>query len=188
MNVRLETFEEEDIPRLMGWITSEDFLMQWSGPYFTYPLDEDQLRKYLLTVVKEPLNRAIFRVRYLEEDRIIGHIELNNIDWRNKAATLSKVLLGPEDLRGRGIGCEMVAALLDYAFGELKLHRIDLRVFDDNKSAIRCYEDNGFVIEGHLRDYRLFRNSYKSSYLMSILETNWFAGRKKLELEIQNNE
>ncbi len=173
MAIRLEPFEAGDIPRLIGWIPSADFLMQWSGPFFTYPLTEGQLRRYLQSVEKSPLNRAIFRVRYLDKDRIVGHIELNNVDWRNLAATVSKVLVGPADMRGLGIGHQMVAHLLDYAFGDLKLHRVELKVFDDNISAIECYRQNGFMIEGHLRDFRKFRESYKSSYLMSILESDW---------------
>ncbi len=67
----------------------------------------------------------------------------------------------------------MVARLLDIAFGEMGLHRLELRVFDFNQAAIHCYEKNGFTIEGHLRDYRRVNGAYWSSYLMSILETDW---------------
>jgi RimJ/RimL family protein N-acetyltransferase len=173
MEIKLEPFGLDDIPRLMEWVTTAEFLMQWSGPYFTHPLDERQLVKYMNSVQNEPLNRAIFRVKELDQDKIIGHIELNNIDWQNRAATVSKVLIGPDEFRGLGIGQKMVAALLEYAFGELKLHRVDLKVFDDNQSAIKCYKQIGFLIEGHLRDFRKFGDSYKSSFLMSILETDW---------------
>jgi RimJ/RimL family protein N-acetyltransferase len=173
MDIQLEPFESEDIPRLMSWIPSAEFLMQWSGPYFTYPLTREQIVCYLNSVEKSPLNRAIYRVREMDKGQIIGHIELNNIDWRNLAASVSKVLIGVPEMRGLGIGHKMMAALLDYAFGDLHLHRLELKVFDDNTSAITCYQQNGFFIEGHLRDYRLFRNSYKSSYLMSILESDW---------------
>jgi RimJ/RimL family protein N-acetyltransferase len=124
-------------------------------------------------VQKDPLNRAIFRVKELDQNRIIGHVELNNIDWKNRAATVSKVLIGPDEFRGMGIGQKMISKLLEYAFGDLKLHRIDLKVFDDNHSAIKCYQQNGFMVEGHLRDFRKFGDTYKSSLLMSILESDW---------------
>lgn len=162
--------------------------MQWSGPYFTFPLDATQLEDYVLSAREKPAKRAIFRARDLVQDRIVGHIELNNIDWRNLAASISKVLVGSEDLRGSGIGKQMVSLLLDYAFSDLSLHRIDLKVFDDNFSAIRCYEENGFIKEGHLRDFRMVGDKFRSSYLMSILESEWrekkenilFSGEKQL--------
>ncbi|MHC1784760.1 MAG: GNAT family N-acetyltransferase [Anaerolineaceae bacterium] len=188
MEIKLEPFGLEDIPRLIEWVSTAEFLMQWSGPYFTHPLDQRQLENYLNSVQKNPLNRAIFRVRELDQGQIIGHIELNNIDWRNMAASVSKVLIGPDDFRGLGIGQKMMAELLNYAFGNLKLHRVDLKVFDDNHSAIQCYQQNGFVIEGHLRDFRKFGDTYKSSFLMSILETDWYRQKEALVKKEVNNE
>jgi RimJ/RimL family protein N-acetyltransferase len=182
MDIKIEPFELEDIPRLLGWINSEEFMMQWSGPYFSYPLDASQLEDYVRSAQEKPVKRVIFRVRDLSQDRIVGHIELNNIDWRNLAASISKVLVGPEDLRGTGIGKQMVSLLLEYAFSELSLHRIDLKVFDDNYSAIRCYEENGFIKEGHLRDFRKVGSKYRSSYLMSILESEWRAKKENILL------
>jgi RimJ/RimL family protein N-acetyltransferase len=182
MEIQLEPFKLEDIARLIKWVSTAEFLMQWSGPYFTHPLDQEQLVNYLNSVQKDPLNRAIFRVKELNQNQIIGHIELNHIDWQSRAATVSKVLIGPDEFRGLGIGQKMVAALLEFAFGDLKLHRIDLKVFDDNHSAIKCYQQNGFMIEGHLRDFRKFGDTYKSSFLMSILESDW---KKQNELLVK---
>ncbi|GGE20258.1 hypothetical protein GCM10011571_22770 [Marinithermofilum abyssi] len=68
---------------------------------------------------------------------------------------------------------------MEVGFNELQLHRIDLRVFDFNRGAMKCYEKCGFKKEGVLRDARKSRNGYWSLYQMSILEDEWF--------EIQNS-
>jgi RimJ/RimL family protein N-acetyltransferase len=60
-------------------------------------------------------------------------------------------------------------------FEQLRLHRIDLVVFDFNTSAIACYERAGFVKEGYLREARRFGEEYWSLVQMSILETEWAA-------------
>lgn len=44
-----------------------------------------------------------------------------------------------------------------------------------NQPAIACYKKVGFQVEGHLRDYRKVGESYWSSYLMAILESDWRA-------------
>lgn len=109
----------------------------------------------------------------------VGHVELNDIDARHRSATLSRVLVGPEAARGRGLGGAMVEAVLAVAFGELGLHRVDLRVFDYNAPAIACYERTGFRKEGLLRECRLLGGRWLSVWLMAILEGEWKAGRTR---------
>lgn len=174
MEIRLEPFQRTDIPRLMSWVRSEEFLIQWAGPFFMHPLDEVQLVKYWESWQGESAIRRIYRVSISDpEPKVIGHIELNNIDWRNRAGSVSKVLIGERQYLGKGYGVQMVDALLKIAFDELHLHRMELKVFDFNEPAIHAYQRVGFVIEGHLRDYRRVGEQYWSSYLMSILEDEW---------------
>jgi len=59
--------------------------------------------------------------------------------------------------------------LVRIGFSELKLHRLDLGVFDFNKQAIKCYQNCGFEIEGVLKDNMRFGDTFWSSYNMSIL-------------------
>jgi RimJ/RimL family protein N-acetyltransferase len=173
MKIELLQFEREDIPRMISWIPSEESLILWSGPYFHFPLDVQQLEDYLQSGVGSPPPRRIYKVKDANFQNVIGHIELNQIDRRNMAATISKVLVGNPENRGKGYGQAMVRALLRIAFVEEKLHRVDLKVFDFNRSAIECYKRLGFQTEGHLRDYRKVGNAYWSSFQMSILENEW---------------
>ncbi len=173
MPVELQRFTRDDFTRLIGWVQSEAFMIQWCGPYFTFPLDENQLDCYLRTADQQPPPRKIYKTVERTLGDVIGHIELNNIDLRNRAATVSKVLVGNTENRGKGYGTAMVHQLLDIAFGEMDLHRVELKVFDWNEAAIHSYQKLGFVIEGHLRDYRKYGDVYWSSYLMSILAPEW---------------
>ncbi len=176
MNIALEPFDLADIDRLLGWVPDDQFLMLWSGPFFTPPLDHSQMEAYCQSGQLDPPLRKIYKAVDRDSRTVLGHIELNNIDWRNLSATMSKVLVGEQRFQKQGAGTQMVARLLEIAFGTMGLHRLELRVFDFNQAAIRCYEKNGFLIEGHLRDYRRVDGAFWSSYLMSILETDWRAG------------
>lgn len=173
MHIQLEPFERADFDRLISWVPDAAFLMLWSGPFFTSPLDHAQLEAYYLSGQLNPSLRKIYKAVDSRSRAVLGHIELNTIDWRNRSASVSKVLVGEKHAQNQGVGSQMVARLLEIAFDEMKLHRLELRVFDFNQAAIRCYEKNGFSIEGHLRDYRKVQDQYWSSYLMSILEDEW---------------
>ncbi|KAB2376154.1 GNAT family protein [Bacillus sp. RM2(2019)] len=166
--IKLKTFKKSDLKQLMNWINSEEFLIQWSGNAFTFPLDEQQLEKYI-----ESATTLAFKVVDEETSDVIGHISLGQIDNINKSARIGKVLVGNTKMRGRSIGKNMMKAVLHIAFDELKLHRVTLGVYDFNISAISCYEKIGFVKEGLLRESKRVGETYWNLWEMSMLEYEW---------------
>jgi RimJ/RimL family protein N-acetyltransferase len=173
VTIELKPFERNDFPRLIGWIKTPEFLLQWAGPIFNYPLDEPQLEIYLRGSQEDPPIRKIYKVMNAADRSVMGHIELDDIDLRNKAARICRVLVGESSERRKGTGLQMVRRVLEIGFDELGLHRIDLLVFDFNRVAINCYEKAGFIREGHIREARKNGNEYWSLYQMSILEHEW---------------
>lgn len=171
--VELQYFESSDFPQLIAWITSAAFLLQWSGPWFSYPLDDGQLEQYLSGANTPDAKTLAFRVLDTGSRKIVGHISLGQIDRKNQSARLGKVLVGDPAMRGQGIGQSMVTKVLGIAFDELKLHRVSLGVFDFNQSAIAAYEKVGFTSEGVLRDVSKIGEQYWSSCEMSILADEW---------------
>lgn len=171
--IELQYFELSDMEQLINWIPSAEFVLQWGGPAFQYPLTEDQLEKYLEHANKEDSDIYIYKVIDHDLQQVIGHISLGNIDRVHKSARVGKVLVGSTEVRGKGIGSEMMKAILKIAFEELKLHKVTLGVFDFNTSAIRCYEKVGFVREGFLRDARKNGDEYWNLIEMGILENEW---------------
>lgn len=168
--IKLEPLKRSDFKQLINWIDSEEFLIQWSGNAFTYPLNDQQLEQYI-----ESKNTLAFKVIDEESKEVIGHISLGQIDNINKSARIGKVLVGDTKMRGRSIGKHMMKAVLHIAFEELKLHRVTLGVYDFNTSAISCYEKIGFVKEGLLRESKKVGETYWNLWEMSILEYEWRA-------------
>ena len=67
----------------------------------------------------------------------------------------------------------MIKALLAIAFNDLKLHRVSLGVYSFNEAALKCYQKAGFMVEGTMRDVKLFEGKYWSLIEMGILEDEW---------------
>lgn len=171
--IRLEYFDKQDFDLLISWIDSPEFLMQWAGPTFSYPLDREQLNQYIKGANKEYSQAYIYKVILTETNETIGHISLNNVDINNRSARIGKVLIGDKSIRGKGVGERMVKAILKIAFNNLSLHKVGLGVFDFNEPAIRSYEKVGFVKEGLIRDVRKVNDAYWSLWEMSMLEDEW---------------
>ncbi|QDI92632.1 N-acetyltransferase [Salicibibacter halophilus] len=174
--IALQHFERTHMKKLIEWIETPEFLLQWGGPNFTYPLDEKQLERYM----EEP-DRYIYSVVEQETEMIIGHISLGRIDKENRSARVGKVLVGDPGARGKGIGRQMMTAILKIAFDEMHLHRVSLGVFSFNEPAIACYEKVGFQKDGLLRDLRKMGDDYWSLWEMSMLEDEWEKNRVHLD-------
>ena len=83
----------------------------------------------------------------LVDDKAVGSVYLRDIDYDKKSAEYG-IFIGEESARGKGVGTKSANLILEYAFGELKLEKIFLRVYKDNPGAIKSYEKAGFVDNG----------------------------------------
>ena len=171
MCIGLRIFKKENITQLIKWIHSEEELMQWAGPAYSFPFTEMQMLEEL-NIAKKECNKLIYSVLEKEGNIIIGHCQVL-IDKKNNSARLGKILIGNPTFRGKGLGQQIIKELLKIGFVDLKLHRIDLGVFDFNTKAIKTYENSGFKKEGLLRDYRKVGDEYWSLINMSILEKEY---------------
>ena len=136
----LEKFTAADFETFKSWTNTEEELVQFAGTLFTYPLTDQQLFSYLKMTNKKPL-----KVIFSETHETIGHCELN---FENKQTPrLSRILIGNKKFRGRKLGEAIVLKMLDLVFENKEVTTVDLKVFDWNKGAIKCYENVGFSIQ-----------------------------------------
>ncbi len=165
MKIRLETFDKSGYANLISWITSEEMLMQFGGPGFSYPLTAEQLDKSL-----EDDNRFAFTVVDVESNKAIGHCEIYLL---KEAAKLARILIGDESQRGKGLGKEIVNALVEFALTNLHRTNIELNVFDWNIPAIKCYEKVGFKINPDKKMERKVKDQTWIAINMVLDHDNW---------------
>jgi RimJ/RimL family protein N-acetyltransferase len=99
-----------------------------------------------------------FAIVHPEGGEPIGEIGLVDISWPNRRAGLSILVLPAS--RRVGVGREAIELLVDWAQGELGLHRLELHTFPENAPMLRLAEASGFVREGVLRDYTFERGRF----------------------------
>jgi RimJ/RimL family protein N-acetyltransferase len=169
----LVPFSRQQFDLLIEWTPNAEFLLQWAGSQLEYPLTRAQLQLLLETGARKPPSCYLFGVCDPRDGSIVGHGEIGQVDRRNHSAHLMRILLGPPQLRGRGLGGEIVRELARFAFEKLAVHRLSLAVFERNAVAIRCYERVGFRLEGTLRDARCHGSEYWNLCLMAMLRPEW---------------
>ena len=128
---------------------------------------------------KEFLNKRlsngdyIFSIIKKSDDKIIGTVSLNEIDYVDRTATIG-IFIGESDNHNKGYGSDALRAILKYGFGVLNLYNIDLKVFDFNEQAINCYKKVGFKEYGRRHKAYYINNEYHDLISMEILKDEFY--------------
>ncbi len=162
----LRPAERRDLTFLLEEFPTSDELRLWTGNYFRHPLDAYQLRAHWRSSRRASGGVLLCGGRKSEgEPMAYGEITRMTV---NRSAFLSRIVVR-RAWRGRGLGVALVKALASHAFVDLKLHRLELNVCEQNLQAIRCYEKAGFQREGLLREVLAAKDGYWNEYRMSVL-------------------
>ena len=102
---------------------------------------------------------------------LIGCCGLRRLERNRHAAIVSYGLL-PE-FWGRGFGREVLTALLDHGFGAWGLRRIEAWTLPGNLASERLLHQQGFHLEGVLRDRAFARDRFHDVRMWSVLADEW---------------
>ncbi len=102
----------------------------------------------------------------------VGNCGLLEIDWQNRLAEIG-IHIGEKSYWNQGFGTKVLRLMLKHGFENLNLHRIWLRVFENNQRALRAYEKAGFTLEGKFREAQFIEGKYVDVMIMSMLQSEW---------------
>ncbi|HEX5990719.1 MAG TPA: GNAT family protein [Solirubrobacterales bacterium] len=112
-----------------------------------------------------------FQAAIEREEEIVGVVGLHTIDWVNRSTSIGYWLTAR--VRGRGLMTTAVRALLDHAFHDLELHRIEIHCAPENRPSRAIPERLGFREEAHLRETELVGGRYLDSVVYGMLAQEW---------------
>ncbi|MDP2856562.1 MAG: GNAT family protein, partial [Bacillota bacterium] len=170
-SVMLRPARRDDLDILLRWANDAE-TTRWLliDPPMTRAAESSWL-EYMLTSVTDRLF-----IIYTAGGTPVGTIALGQISSKHRKARVG-IAIFEKASRNRGFGTEAMELVLDYSFNTLKLHRVELDVFEDNAAAIRSYKKCGFVSEGIVRECYVKNGRFITAILMSILEHEWKGAR-----------
>jgi RimJ/RimL family protein N-acetyltransferase len=174
--VFLRPAEKSDIQTFVRWFSDFEMssLLGARAP-FSEAMEEQWFTRAVENQGKDNYHFVMCR---LDNGQPIGTISLFHLDQTNGNAGVG-ISIGEKDLWGRGFGTDAMNALLDFGFGELRLERVWLDVYDFNVRARRSYEKSGFQTEGVQRHAHYSQGQYRDVVLMAILQADWQALERK---------
>lgn len=115
-----------------------------------------------------------FAVESKETVLLVGDCALK-VDEDGRQAEVGFTL--SREHQGKGYAAEAVSCLLDYAFGDLGLHRVVAITDQENEPSFALLERLGMRQEGQFVQNAWFKGRWSSEYLYAVLRDEWLRPR-----------
>lgn len=129
-------------------------------------------QRYEADIADQGSESFLFLICRLEDDLPVGRTDLFQIDRQHGSAALG-ITIGDPPMWGKGYGTDAVNALVDFAFGQLRLERVWLDTDAHNARALAAYTKAGFVREGVLRHTYYQDGIWSDDVRMAMIREEW---------------
>lgn len=123
---------------------------------------------YLDEQTESPRNRVQLAVVLKETSELIGNAGVHRKPGNDWEADLD-FEIAPEHWR-QGYATEATAALIEYGFNEMKLHRISASCIAENRASARVLSKLGTREEGRLRENKFFKGRWWDTRIFGLLK------------------
>jgi ribosomal-protein-alanine N-acetyltransferase len=149
---------------------SRAFLTPWEPTWPSDDLGRSAFRRRLRRYAEDQradTSYAFFLFRRAD-DALVGGLTLANIRRGVALAGSLGYWIG-EPFARRGLMTAALQGLVPFAFGSLRLHRLEAACIPSNAASIRLLEKMGFVREGYAREYLCINGLWQDHLLFARL-------------------
>jgi ribosomal-protein-serine acetyltransferase len=169
---RIEDSDAEELAALVD--ANRAYLSRWMpwAPANTISDTREHIRR-----AKEQAERDDgFQAVIARNGRIVGALGYHRLDRINQSTSLGYWLA--ESAQGQGTMTRAVRALVEIAFREWELNRVEIRCAPENRRSRAIPERLGFQEEGTLRQAERIGDRYLDSVVYSMLASDWSPQRR----------
>lgn len=167
----LSLLEIKDAERLFNLINkNRDHISEWlQFPSITISVDDSKtfIERTRLKFAKE----EGYWLGIWHENDLVGSIGYLYMDQENKKTEIG-YWLGKE-YEGKGLVSKSIKVLMNYAFNELQLNKIEIGVATNNVKSRAIPEKLGFKNEGELRDYEYIHGRFIDRIIYGLKANEW---------------
>lgn len=153
--VYLRKLQKSDLNRTWEWLHTPEINNKIG---VKIPFSKDKQLIWFNKLV-ETKDKYIFAICNISNNNHIGNVSLDMIDFRHMNARLS-IFIAENNHRGKGLGSEALQLLENFAFNNLKLHKIWCKTDAGDPKVFNFYKKKGFKQEGTLKEHELKQNKY----------------------------
>jgi ribosomal-protein-serine acetyltransferase len=169
--ISLEFLEEIHAESLLNLVNANrHYLREWL-PWVDQMQTVANFAYYISDTKKRAAEKTDFGYAIIIEKNIVGRIGLHHINHSHRIAEIGYWLA--DGLQGRGIISKSCKAIINLAFKELGLNRIEIKCGVGNDKSRAVAEKLQFKQEGILRQAELLNGKFIDLYLYALLKDEW---------------
>ena len=168
--IRLEELKLSMAEIIYTCIDSDrEYLNEWL-PFVEFTQKVSDTEAFITSISnKDKKKDKVYSIWYKEE--FAGLIAFKDTDLVNKKTEIGYWLA--QKMQGKGIATLCVDKLIRYAFKNMKLNRIQIKVAEKNSKSAQIPLRLGFQHEGIEREGELHKKVYLNLDVYSLLKSEW---------------
>jgi ribosomal-protein-serine acetyltransferase len=170
-NISLDMLEENQASSLLNLINANRRYLRTWLPWVDHMHTPANAEYHIRDTKKRAADKTDFGYAIFIDNQIAGKIGLHHISHQNRVAEIGYWLAG--GLQGKGIMNNCCKAIINHAFKELGLNRIEIKCGIENEKSCAIPEKLQFKQEGILRQAELLNGKFIDLYLYAMLKEDW---------------
>ena len=169
----LELRESE--PLLLLVDSNRPYLRRWL-PWLDMTKSIDDMVAFVESALRQHTSGLGFQAGLWHAGELAGIIGYHHLEWANRSTCVGYWLA--ERYQGRGIMTKACKSIVEYAFDEWHLNRVEIRCATENLKSRAIPERLGFKTEGVLREAEWLYDHYVDHVVYGMLAKQWLGGRR----------
>jgi RimJ/RimL family protein N-acetyltransferase len=169
----LRSLSAADVDDFYEVFSNPEVMRYWSTP----PLPNREASSKAIAEIHDGFKRhelLKWGIALPAGDKLIGTATIFHPDFTNRRAEIGYAL--GRAFWGNGYMHETLTAVINYAFADLNLHRIEADVDPRNAASVRTLERLGFQREGYLRQRWHVNGEIQDALFYGLLRPEWNNG------------
>jgi [ribosomal protein S5]-alanine N-acetyltransferase len=167
MRIFLRAFEIEDFKLINIWRNDPEITKYLGGNVFL--VSSEREKKSIENKIFDDSKQLYFAICDLENDKLIGYTQINNLDLRNLKAEWGGTLIGDKDYLRGGYGKEASKLMLRFLFDQYPINKCYGYCLGEHPHTSKLLINLGFKQDGILRKDIYKNGEFKDILLFSIL-------------------
>ena len=169
--VYLKLVEERHAPQIFAVVDRERaYLREWL-PWVDHNSEVEYTLSFVKTALQQFASNDGFSAGIWNGDEFIGVIGTHRIDWLYQRVEIGYWI--SQKFQGRGIVTDACRAVIDHAFNEWGLHRVEIHCATENEKSCAIPKRLGFQFEGVLREAQLLNGRFVDINVYGMLAPEW---------------
>jgi ribosomal-protein-serine acetyltransferase len=150
---------------------SYEHIKEWSSWLTDKERPIEQTQDFIKRNLAQFAENKGFEICIWYHGEIAGQIGYNFFDWNDRRTEIGYWLGAP--FQGKGLITKSCRVLIDYAFNELNLNRVEIRCGVENKKSRKIPEKLGFREEGIVRQAEWLHDHFIDLVIYGMLASEW---------------